>query len=75
MSGPDEVVQEFFALTDDEMGVAEAYEEEICEAGASSIFVKYGGDGEPNRLEIWGPTRTDVENATEKYVEYQETEL
>lgn len=70
MADPDEVVQEFSSLSESELQIAEEHEDEIKNAGATYIHT-YRRDEHPNRMEIWGPTQEAVDNATERYIEFQ----
>lgn len=70
MANPDECVQEFSSLTEEELQVAEEFEDEIKDAGATYISIKRSEDS-PNKMEIWGPTVESVEEATETYITFQ----
>lgn len=70
MSNPDEHVQEFSSVTEQELQIAENYETEIKNAGATHLST-HRCENHPNTLYIWGPTPTAVEQATTKYTQLQ----
>lgn len=74
MSNPDECVQEFSSVTEQELQIAEDFESKIKDAGATYISIHRRED-HPNKLEIWGPTVHAVEQATTKYISLQNKHL
>lgn len=76
MTRPDECLEEYVHLTDEECNIAVENREDIKNKGASCIIISNNdSDMDPNRVRIWGPTEESVKKAAEYYDKLKNLEI
>lgn len=66
MSNPDESVNEYISVTNEECNIAEKYKDKIKNNGATFVHITKSKH-KPNKIYIWGPNRKSVDRASDCY--------